>query len=433
VAPQAPAPPASPFFQVPNCLVLFTCLAFGQAEMQPWNSDWNPRRGSSGRPWGGRRRVGKSPRGRGNSYSKYARGGYYGSRPYNDYKVNRNGGLGPHSGYVRAQGPQQTVYVGRIPRHIRTPARALWQTFARFGEIERTWCSGGRGNTGYGFVRFREPSSASQALKVSQQQGGIRLLESGPRPNDRQDGGDGAPLVVKWAKGRTTPPRVYCDLDGVLCDFIKKATEILGESPNDIRNRRIPSELSSMWEKLKGFESGFYSSLPWMEGGQILWKAISGLSPAIITGCPRGEWAQPQKRKWVAKHLGEKVNVHTCFAPKKPNHCRDGDVLIDDSATLGPSWEARRGFYVHHTDVESTLERLRDLGVLPPLGLPAKLFLGKSAASDQKAIDAKGTEIICVEKASRVETSECGSTQISQVNVSGAAVVHFEASGEDQA
>ena len=40
-------------------------------------------------------------------------------------------------------------------------------------------------------------------------------------------------------------------------------------------------------------------------------------------------------------------------------------VLIDDRADLGIKWEEKGGIFIHHTDTESTLKKLRDANIIP--------------------------------------------------------------------
>lgn len=40
-------------------------------------------------------------------------------------------------------------------------------------------------------------------------------------------------------------------------------------------------------------------------------------------------------------------------------------VLIDDRAELGIKWKEMGGIFIHHTDTESTLTKLRDASIIP--------------------------------------------------------------------
>ena len=56
---------------------------------------------------------------------------------------------------------------------------------------------------------------------------------------------------------------VYCDMDGVLSDFERGVSELLGSPPDEFRDSDAVAE---MWGKLAA-EANFFSDLPWMPGG----------------------------------------------------------------------------------------------------------------------------------------------------------------------
>ncbi len=51
-----------------------------------------------------------------------------------------------------------------------------------------------------------------------------------------------------------------------------------------------------------------------MKNGPNLWEMIKDLQPTILTGLPRGNWAEKQKRKWCKENLGEHVPVICCWS-----------------------------------------------------------------------------------------------------------------------
>jgi len=152
---------------------------------------------------------------------------------------------------------------------------------------------------------------------------------------------------------------LFVDLDGVLADFdagVKRAT---GSYPDELPPRR-------MWPQLARAD-GFYEHLDWMPDGRRLWDAVEPLRPTILTGLPLGRWAEPQKRAWCARELGEEVPVITCMSRDKAARAREAvpdgrtPVLVDDRERLRESWERMGGIFVHHTDAESTLRALESV------------------------------------------------------------------------
>lgn len=128
---------------------------------------------------------------------------------------------------------------------------------------------------------------------------------------------------------------------------------------------------ADMWRRLQMAKPPFFEHLAWMQGGEELWHAVKELEPCVLTGLPRGAWAEPQKRAWVSKHLGKNVKVHCCKSRDKKNYAatclrfqgRDA-VLIDDRPSNCSDWRSVGGTAVEHKSPGETLQKLRDIGLL---------------------------------------------------------------------
>lgn len=149
--------------------------------------------------------------------------------------------------------------------------------------------------------------------------------------------------------------QLYLDCDGVLADFDTGATAILGLSPRHYEQRH---GLASFWRKLAQAPD-FYFSLPLLPDANRLFEAVRHLGPIILTGLPRGNWAADQKMRWAAEHFPG-VRMITCMARDKRDHAKEGDLLVDDMAKYRHLWEQAGGIFVHHRNVDETLEALRN-------------------------------------------------------------------------
>jgi hypothetical protein len=151
---------------------------------------------------------------------------------------------------------------------------------------------------------------------------------------------------------------IFLDLDGVLADFDRSATAILGMPPAQFeRERGTPA----FWATLRRRAPNLYAELPLTADARRLWdgvQALSGQEPVILTGVPRWRDAADQKRRWAASHFPG-ATVITCFAAQKSAHARPGDVLIDDRPRYRDRWEACGGVFIVH---RSAAESLSDLG-----------------------------------------------------------------------
>lgn len=148
-------------------------------------------------------------------------------------------------------------------------------------------------------------------------------------------------------------PRVFLDCDGVLADFDRAATALLGMRPRDYQRRFGPAKF---WGRI-GAAPDFYGALPLMPDARPLFEAVAHLRPTILTGVPRGGWAEAQKERWAAKHFPG-TPIITGFARDKRDHGRPGDVLVDDTPTHALLWEGMGGVFVHHRDAATTLTEL---------------------------------------------------------------------------
>lgn len=154
-------------------------------------------------------------------------------------------------------------------------------------------------------------------------------------------------------------PQLYLDCDGVLADFDRGAERLLGMKPRAFQHRY---NIGKMWAKLAGAPD-FYGTLPLMDGALELFDAVRHLDPIILTGLPRGNWAAEQKIRWAAGHFPG-TRIITRMAVDKRDHCRTGDVLVDDTLKHRHLWEEAGGIFVHHRTVAETLVELAAL--FPP-------------------------------------------------------------------
>ncbi len=161
------------------------------------------------------------------------------------------------------------------------------------------------------------------------------------------------------AQGEPRMPQLFLDCDGVLADFDRAATTILGQPPREFERRH---GARAFWRRLAG-HGDFFGTLPLLPDAQALWDATAHLRPVILTGVPMGDWAAPQKRRWAARHFPE-ARVITTMARAKRDHMEaPGDVLVDDTPTWRHLWEEAGGRFVLHRSAPGSLAELRALGL----------------------------------------------------------------------
>jgi hypothetical protein len=153
--------------------------------------------------------------------------------------------------------------------------------------------------------------------------------------------------------------QIFLDCDGVLADFDRGAEQVLGLPPKLFEARHGAGEF---WKRLARAD-GFFANLEPMADAYELYEAVRHKTPVILTGMPRGNWAEPQKRRWAAKYFPG-VPVITTMAALKHEHRHPGDVLVDDRDKYRKLWEANGGVFVHHKSAADSIAELRARGFL---------------------------------------------------------------------
>jgi len=198
-------------------------------------------------------------------------------------------------------------------------------------------------------------------------------------------------ILIKEEKGKH---QIYCDMDGVLVDFVKGAVDQINA---DIRNKaltgkkldalrakleeigkkkieeddlHINSSLAIeearkyMYSRLAG-DKGWWAELPWMSDGKRLWDFIKKYDPYILTTPMNSPASQEGKLIWVEYNLSI-PRARVIFSHKKHEHAKDGEnpnILIDDflGRNIKPFNEAG-GIGIHHTSSDLSIAELKKLG-----------------------------------------------------------------------
>jgi hypothetical protein len=152
--------------------------------------------------------------------------------------------------------------------------------------------------------------------------------------------------------------QLFLDCDGVLADF-DTAAELLFHKNSRDAEAALGSKV--FWSRISG-HGNFYRDLPLLSDAMRLYQAVAHLHPIILTGCPHGGWAEPQKIAWAARHFPD-MRMITCRSRDKWLHLQQpGDVLVDDYLKYQHLWEKAGGVFVHHVSAEQTINRLAALG-----------------------------------------------------------------------
>lgn len=148
---------------------------------------------------------------------------------------------------------------------------------------------------------------------------------------------------------------IYCDMDGVLADFLKGTKLILGNDFNDTQWHKIPINL--------------YSILPKMKDADKLWNFINKYNLEILTAIPslkRGNihfYAGNDKINWMkTKFNFPKHKINIVSSAEKKNFANQFSILIDDSKKNIEEFVKNGGIGIHHLSAQKTIIELKKLG-----------------------------------------------------------------------
>ena len=156
-------------------------------------------------------------------------------------------------------------------------------------------------------------------------------------------------------------PRIYCDMDGVLCDFKKSAEKVTGKPIS----QWMYASKSEKWDKIKN-NKRFWYDLPWQPGGRELWAFISRYNPHILSAHVEETHDPnciPGKSHWARSNLGLGFNrINLVKRVQKQNFANKNSILIDDYRKNTDQFTARGGKGIVHTSTSITIRELKKLG-----------------------------------------------------------------------
>ncbi len=165
--------------------------------------------------------------------------------------------------------------------------------------------------------------------------------------------------------------KIYFDMDGVLVDFGKGILELCGmELPSPGTNMREYDD--RLWSAVRRADR-FYFRLDPIDKTLDLFddvRRIHGDKVEILTAIPNPSrnviGADPDKREWVRKHIGDDVKVNVVYRRDKRLFAKGKDfILIDDTLNNIDSWIAAGGDGILFYDADSARKELVRRGVLP--------------------------------------------------------------------
>lgn len=152
-----------------------------------------------------------------------------------------------------------------------------------------------------------------------------------------------------------SPYKIYCDMDGVLCDFLKQWEIFYGESAADAKKR----DRDKFGDTLNSTSFEFWATMKWMPGSKRMWDVISKYgvtilsSPADTPDCIAG------KKAWIQKNMPGTPSVFEKSYNKQKYAAPDA-ILIDDYKRNIDQWQAKGGIDILYINANQVINNLAE-------------------------------------------------------------------------
>jgi 5'(3')-deoxyribonucleotidase len=171
--------------------------------------------------------------------------------------------------------------------------------------------------------------------------------------------------------------QIYCDMDGVLTDFEKRFVTLLQQEGPKYYSKATIAQVTrpKHFDKLEGTEEfwkfidqhiglEFWSDMPWMPQGQVLWDFIQPYRPKLLTSPSEDNTSRLGKRLWVRNHLTPAPEVIFRFGDAKSDFANENSILIDDKPSNLEAFASKGGISIEckDGDVSSVIQQLKELG-----------------------------------------------------------------------
>ena len=172
-------------------------------------------------------------------------------------------------------------------------------------------------------------------------------------------------------------PTIYCDMDGVLCDFrkgIENMFKLKSKNPSepgpmqmagysDVDDWLDAPLTPGKWEVIENYKM-FWPTLPWTKDGKKLWSYIQKYNPHILSAySPYDKNCIKGKTLWLQRNLKltDASRIHLVRRAEKKIYA-NGNVLIDDFGRNTKEWKKNKGIPVKYKSAVQAISDLRKIG-----------------------------------------------------------------------
>ena len=146
-------------------------------------------------------------------------------------------------------------------------------------------------------------------------------------------------------------------MDGVIADFDEYAFRTLGVPPS----QGIYPDI--IWQQLATNPRIYRDLIPTPYAQQLFRECVNFCLKkeyewAFLTAVPKGndiKYAFYDKVEWVQNYFPSTPVFFGPYSKDKHQHCKVGDILIDDRVSNVEEWRAAGGIAIRHTNIDTTL------------------------------------------------------------------------------
>lgn len=161
---------------------------------------------------------------------------------------------------------------------------------------------------------------------------------------------------------------IYCDMDGVLCDFESRFEHFTGLSPDQYRVEMTKKygekkSLNMFWNVID-HQVGmrFWRGMSWMPEGRALWDYIKQYKPTLLTAPSYHNSSKEGKQAWVEDNIPGTPIIFK-QAKQKADLAGPNKILIDDREDTIMNWKTKNGIGILYKNAEQAINELKQLGL----------------------------------------------------------------------
>lgn len=152
--------------------------------------------------------------------------------------------------------------------------------------------------------------------------------------------------------------KIYVDMDGVLCNFEKRYTELYGHISEEVRRSTFKTNFKDF------IETEQFATLEILDDARHLIDVLDlyVIPKEILSSTAYEEVYESislQKARWLATH---NISWKQNFVPGKRHKYKwatPNSVIIDDTWSVIEDWRNAGGIGIHHKNTEQTLAELK--------------------------------------------------------------------------